>query len=285
MTVVVFTDAEPDDMAALVLLCKREMIDYIVVGEGKDLQRKAHRVHLLTDRPVFIGAESDKEFPEFLPEDDKKYTKWTPFVVNTNTTIYMLKPPREFVSTWKSIAPILTTCTLKMYGGFNIRAVEMDMIGFFNTFRETYLFESYPAFGENNSISGDDITELMEIPLVRQTQEAWDKFCMQDAKETCLAIDADFPPSLPKDHEKAAQYNRNRKCYDQIAAGPQILVCDIGLAISKETEYIPGIISFGEYTEFEASEKSSVKYVRACGIRDYVDRMKQFLTSGYAYCY
>lgn len=69
-----------------------------------------------------------------------------------------LKPPRELIKLWKNIDIDLSNKTVAIYGSFNIRCLmkkysKDNIIDFLNSFKETYLYETYHMTDNNSFFS------------------------------------------------------------------------------------------------------------------------------------
>lgn len=193
-TVVIFTDLEGDDTAAICLLVKLlvRCYFYFVVGEGSGVaHEKVQLVHVLMHTlgqqydflgyQVEAGAPSKKDYPPayFL-------TNFSRFGIETFSIenlekheirlAVMLKPPREFigVEVARTKKAFGDNAILHMYGSFNIRTLlfEAEKKGenkddtvlaiqnFISAFREVRWFETFPVIGQKNAINIETDPEL-----------------------------------------------------------------------------------------------------------------------------
>jgi hypothetical protein len=292
----IFTDGEPDDLFAIHILAHklRDTAITLVVGEGKNVQGKAARLHgYFPLFNVYVSEESHKTFPEpCIPR------KPFPCVSDVGISalvedrdIYVLKPPRELLTDFSAN----DTATLWYYGSFNTRSClktfgHLHIQKWLESFKCTYVYESYRASGEQNVVNMDTCPALMSLVLSKQggallrgfheLMERWDTVLMDDCKRACLALDPTFPESI--DGEKASRYARRYKTYHQLEAhkGRQFVLADVGLAVTEPCDYMTAVVSIDPdtgYTEFKYVRDSNVHLISHRGFDVITERIRRWL--------
>lgn len=285
---IVFTDLEPDDSLAISIM-NQDNVVYWVVGEGRQLPQKATRLIELVKASckVYLGAESDKEFEETHEATLGLKPFDIPLLEDVDTVV-MMKPPREFMKYLRYLGKRIKELTLVYYGSFNTRCLfdeyeRDDVIGFLSSFKNTYIYESYYAVGQENLITEHDvITRVRQLPHMAEIMDNWDASIVEDCRATCASIDPLFPESIPEDHEDFYKYERNRKCYDSIVKagiGQQMVFADIGLMLSAPSNYTDVNIEFtlGGYLRAVLAHGSPVHVVNHLGKREMLRRLRHAL--------
>lgn len=192
--ILVKTDVEPDDLAAiLVLQWVLAHLNYkikwtFLVGEGnpKTKERLLHKSGVEGD--VILGLASGKKHPDTIPEDGDvlKEDQWLASADRTALATWLanhptgmiitIKPPREFLlrdpENDKGLAPLVfpsevfTKHTMLYYGSFNFRSlfprgddekkVVVEALQELLASEKTYIFETFLSLGPKNSITGAD---------------------------------------------------------------------------------------------------------------------------------
>jgi len=270
----VFTDAEPDDMVALYILSKTFKIGLIVVNEGTALQAKAERVQkLYPDIPVECGWPSDKPFEECTVPTRTYDTYDIDNVTLDNCLVIMLSPMTGLV---QQNPIVFSQATLWVYGSFNFRStmtsLQIDtavMQSFLESFKQTYIYESYHVTGEHNNLNPDVCSSMPDIHLIpgmTTIMHAWDTSLLNRLRSKAVS-----DPS---------RTNRDQKVIDQITAslGNQLVLADIGLSVTTKDDYVPCRVSFDPktlYTQCTPCKpgESTVHMCRQLGFTEITQRL------------
>lgn len=273
-TVTVLTDLEPDDVLAIDALLRNNcVIDQLILGEGNAVEDKAARAYEhWGDRikAYRCGPPSGKLFPE------KKRSVRPPLSQDydlAGSNLVVLRPPRELVG----LPDICKTITCYMYGSFNLRELGMsaaDLQRFLHSFRALWVYESYPAIGDANTLNPSCFEISLLPPFVRQCMADWDAFCLQDCRDTLADL-----PAEGRSPEQQRAYDRNLKCAEQIERyqGKQMVLADIGLALSEPGDYTRGLICVDPdtgYLSCEPDDGSTQHYVHHIGRDALLSRLK-----------
>jgi len=196
---VVFTDLEPDDYFALLLMQKLGYdIRAIVVGEGDVSIKYACALQFTqmlgwTNTQVIPGLGSNKywyRIPigsdqvdqdgkymtnlEVVPQsyDDTQFRSFMERFSNTEGKLMILKPMRElmkwYVEAPEHCAKVCSQFEALIYGSFNFRKVfevstKEQVANFLCTFKRTHIYESFLATGSQNSMNDVTDPELHKV--------------------------------------------------------------------------------------------------------------------------
>lgn len=223
--IVLFTDAEPDDMLAISVLAARGFKCVLcVVGEGNPIEKAARVGTYITaanlwhdDEHVLItGCASSKLFPGETAVHDGYVFDIAAFhetlkrVVETHgvTTVVCLKPPRELLAYCKHMpegTAILSTLHLAIYGSFNVRqltaagAARNDLAAMLlnadeTPFASVIVYESYGGTAEGHSninpTTCPSFFANARPGLLSTDMEVWDADILRDCDESCAAAEA-----------------------------------------------------------------------------------------------
>ncbi len=188
---VVYTDCEPDDLLACMLLRKKNLIECIVCGEGHSPINKVVRIkNILSiptepadDQPTVLAGAPCMKDDVFVYEGHEmgelemqkraslEVARDASFI---NRTIkhhlahgldqFIIKPPRELFALWQVDEKITSGCRAFVYGSFNMRKMldrsnpgkARDIERFFMSFKETYYFTTREAVGDDNNVRAAD---------------------------------------------------------------------------------------------------------------------------------
>lgn len=230
------TDLEPDDILAIYLLIKKQLIPkYIVVGESDVKDKMEIMCHLITflkterilskDHMVHIiyGHGSSTIHPYLL--SDKKQT--TPHMQHSNYTHYNymlstyindnndpifigLKPPRELIDYTSSLdnQKMLKKLTAYFYGSFNFRSIpnKIHLFQILPLFKETYIYESYYATGLNNSMTPENCPLTWKTLFIKESKylkqlfyaiTTWNEYQLIQCRNKCTTLLQNTKLSLP----------------------------------------------------------------------------------------
>jgi hypothetical protein len=183
------TDNEPDDLLGLRMLHRRGFSFHtIVVGETPDPVAKGDQLRhgnyaFIRDYTILIGAPSDKVHPRDpvtmrRHTNSQDYRSLDQYVTDLaaylsayeRPVMVIMKPPRELLKAMqdpeanKVLFDLLKSkAVVYLYGSFNLRTLRVDnptLHALLGLFHEVYLFESFHAVGESNSINGTTMPRL-----------------------------------------------------------------------------------------------------------------------------
>lgn len=270
-TIGVFTDLEPDDVAALHLLAPvlRQPSGplYFCVGEG-NLDKTAMMAALLAElqivgATVIAGAASKKTYPaDFVRVFGATPEPATADVLEAAARIesiagaaarhlmLVLKPPRELLHL---SAALVAKTTVVAYGSFNFRALGGAGSARFaelanDVMPQTIVYESFFVTGSENSVTQSNAPQFFEharthAPRLLGAIEAWNAHIAVDRLEAVRDLSAqmieDFRArNWPALHRAAAARSRASKVVDNIVAadGCQMVLADVGLATLLVTD-------------------------------------------------
>jgi len=276
-TVWLETDLEPDDVLALYILVKRRLIPRVmVVGEGNaamKVERAKRYVELLRKEglipqdwniTIIMGQSSDKLFqddgkellhcevkqPDKITDQPDYVKELSRFLSNSDQQhplFVVLKPPRELVQALSTKnAASVDKCDLWIYGSFNLRCLLKDpnynpQHIWLRQFRQTWLYESFHATGELNSVQDKVMPKLFtELRSLAKTSEyiatlfrligLWNKHILHEAQQDVVR------------HAKSDQKERlarSQKIVDSVKpyVDSQMVLADFALAAVAD---VPG---------------------------------------------
>lgn len=280
---VFFTDLEPDDLIALYILPdKFKKGSIFIVGEGNSVikfKRMEYYVKLFgfTDTIIIQGLSSKNIFPydgkeigindkslQFISDNSRNYENILKNIKD-NSNFYIMKPPRELMIMFMENPKIFSNCNAFISGSFNLRSLiggsidrksnEMNLINMINSFKSCKIYENHHAIGSKNNISYDEI-QLIDLksdnydPLnfagkslipkeILMAMYYWDRYNLDDCIET---MDKIMTEGINKSNED--QYNRNKKCAEQIKFGLQFVASDVFFIMTLDDNSVPCSISF-----------------------------------------
>ena len=296
------TDLEPDDVLAIDILKKKNYdISVYVCGEG-DIDNKMNRLlyyykNIYTDfSDKFIkGIGSNKDFPEPYTEpiNSKNIINNINYIDNLkefiieNNTIIIIKPPRElyqaYLNNREETKKIMSNINCYMYGSFNLRSLNVndlnDLKEFLLSFKNLYIFETYYAFGNDNTVNINNYLNFHYLKKNKNFDEItkqWNEYCIKDCIDTCNSIINknnktiislnNLPDEITANlnNNDKEKYNRNFKCYESIKIynDNQFVMADVGLALcfNNNKYWTPVNINFDNngYTILTKTNKSNV---------------------------
>jgi hypothetical protein len=152
----VLTDLEPDDIFAILLMYLRGFdIDTFFIGK-RSLDVILPLYNQMIDCLINDLIISNK--PKLITASDELAD-----AIDKSTQIMCLMPSRELIKN----KHLLATKTVYFYGGFNFRSIiesesanKKDLLDMLDSCSETYIYESYHATGNNNSINRSKYPEI-----------------------------------------------------------------------------------------------------------------------------
>lgn len=256
------TDLEPDDVLALKIFPKA---NYYVVSEGnayiKYIRLKKYLQLLNYSNTIIIKGDNHsksfkldgKEF-DILEDDFHPNTNYLDnfikFASSSNPIMISIKPIRELINEFKKnkdlIKSLTSNITMYCYGGFNLRCIkEKDiLLELINSFKEVYIYESFFATGQTNSINKDNFSELYQY--LSKSQDEFDKTLMRLIYNWNLEMVESIKDSSLDRHIKILKNIEGHMDF-------QIVLADFALAaVYRDISAQPITnLQLGEYTQFD----------------------------------
>ena len=268
------TDLETDDVAAIYLLslCIPDNKIYFLVGEGdRDIKYERMKMYIkmigFSNAHVLYGLPSNKKFTfdgydVFTPQTNIKLPKCNLSMeelyceifraLHQKPVIISLKPPRELITIYMRYPDFFKDLTIYGYMSFNLRCLMKDyikanIIEFFESFKETYWYETYHAIGSDNIITGKDIDMNAMPQVISGIMKYWNKHQVEYSKGVCSKLEG------KEDARSKSRYHRNQKAIGQVVDNDylQFVNADTGLIFSMiddsgASKYIKRTVSFDE---------------------------------------
>ena len=268
MSLVIFTDCEPDDMLALWILERRGYLDkaVIVVTENDEatLKRKAWLVRQHHQKvSVQIGSTSSRQrqLDETYGELDVPR-----FAFGADAPLYViaLAPPRDLMAQWRVHPHYFKTSELWAYGGFNFRELVLggvDVVPMLKSFWRAHIFETFHAVGARNFIEETPAA----VPYLGKLARDWNRHIALDmqnelASNPRLAGVCDWARALKEIPDLTPSEVRCMKVLDVIAKYPtEIVAADPLVAVFFGTKATrPCTLSFAEGSAHTQLEPAAV---------------------------
>lgn len=199
-SVVIFTDLEPDDLAALTLLLPHVKLDLkIVVSCWKDVRIKCcYLSKYLNDKPgskpqIFMGIPTDKKYDiSSLVIDDgtQTFPPWTDLSWDSEMFILQLAPVFELMKLYQSDHQIFKNKTMAIYASFNVRSTigkkgytsssVRDMIC---SFKQTLYYETFYATDPVEVNDAEILDKMLaKDPLLGDSIKWWNAEIYEEMK-------------------------------------------------------------------------------------------------------
>ena len=239
-SVILYLDAEPDDLETMLALAVRDLLSLVMIGRGtaKDLLHKSIIVSeilrsLGSDAPIALDTPNESDGGNYPGEDALANVfditgKDAPEVLVSHVAfreeitkprcrvVVCTAPPEAIVRLWPESLRALKKRKLFVTGSFNFREMgdrKGDMLDVFSFFDETHVFQTYDAYGERNSANRRNFPELFKAPaatptalriseLIHRVRVAWDTYINVDAYDTCVSISPRYGFVPPEARDK-----------------------------------------------------------------------------------
>lgn len=164
--------------------------------------------------------------------------------------------------------------TLVIYGSFNFRSLRREyaqdtILASLGLFHVVYVYESFHAGGADNTITvtrnPQAFAAIARVPGMTAIMTDWNAHLLRRAEK---AIAADKRASV-------SQRARRAKLHKSLRADAhQLVLADIGLALSRPSDYAPVRLCFSEYLTATPMPGSSEYLVRHLGRTEIVKRLE-----------
>lgn len=263
----IFTDAEPDDVAALGwLLPNLSAKVFIVVTEHSNLEEKAMvlewalcELFLLDSLPQEIrlgcGSKSSADVypvpPRFCQVNSVPPSVSSQDIANFVEAeggccnVFSLCPPRDLLLTVAAHATLFSQSSLYMYGSYNNRLLlstgvtsKEKLLALYSTFQDVVLYETHFVLGANNALCREDFDKLDSqrryVDGLQDIALAWNQSMLtQCAKSLDTAVMKRIEDGKAMDVAITDPLFRDYKVWWSVKSNLQhnLLLADIGLVM------------------------------------------------------
>ena len=238
----IFTDVEPDDIIAIKVFSKfvKSNVKFFVGGRNNVIQAKRLQFYIklfgIESREVYLGRSGGSRetgfkedgFEIFNPDElaslkpvrtDKNYItealKCDIFII--------IKAPHDLMAHFMSNKFAFADKIAYVYGSFNLRSLKAskdDIIAFLRSFKRCYLYESFFATGENNTVNKNNFNFVKLEKQIIESIRLWDSHIAEICKITI------------KTSSDTNAISRSKKCLESVLNGPQFVNADVFLMLS-----------------------------------------------------
>lgn len=215
-TVLVFTDYEPDDYLALLIIARLFKNVTLVVTENNAevRQKKCEDIKFFfPEFPVFRGTGSTKpyDFVKDAAAPENTFAEYDFKQMDAPDIVFGIAPPRDMIAVTKVDPNYFKQSRVYFYGGFNFACVmdyDVDLTTWFtDSFKSVVVFETRPSFGDRlnfNPTSGPLIAFLeskSDDPKFKrflELNEAWDAHILAKMIAKISAFQEERKDELPE---------------------------------------------------------------------------------------